>query len=209
MDEMRMQEKPERSKAMSWFLGCLVALVLFAVLCAGGSWLMCGSIVDWAVEAMHDVFVEAVEDSDLDEEDIASIKTDLGRLKDAFLEDRVQQDQLQNFEEDFQQILGLGLCKYMDKTVLPESGMDAEELESSRRTVQRFGRGIQEGSIDMERDLQNINLNNDNGEWDLENIRDAVSKMQTVVESENIPDEPFELDVAGEFTQLVDSLIGE
>jgi len=207
MDPMRTEEEPRRSKAMSWFVGCLGALVIFAALCAGGSWLMCGSIVDWAVEATHDVFVEAVEESNLDEEDIASIKTDLGRLRDAFLEDRVQQEELQDFEEDFERVLGIGFAKFMVTTVLPNSGMEGEELESARRTAQRFGHGVQEGSINSERGLGKFQLESNNGEWNLDKVRDTVSEMKAAADRENIPDEPFELDVAGEFSQLVDSLI--
>jgi len=207
MDSMRTEEEPRRSKAMTWFVGCLGALVIFAALCAGGSWLMCSSIVDWAVEAMHGVFVEAVEQSDLDEEDIASIKTDLDRLRDAFLEDRVQQEELQDFERDFERVLGIGFAKFMVTTVLPDSGMEGEELAGAERTAQRFGRGIQEGSINSERGLGEFQLENEDGEWNLDDVRDTVSKMKAAADRANVPDEPLELDVAGEFTQLVDSLI--
>jgi len=204
-----MEEKPQRSQAMSWFLGCLVALVAIAVLCAGGCWLAADRIMGFAVDKIHGVMVEAIEESYLPEEQVASIKNDLGRLRDAVIEKRVVMERVEALDEEIERVLSLGFLEWFEHSAIDDAGMEPEEAEAARRTVQRFARGINERKLDMEHDLDNVNLQRRNGDehWDIDSIQRTVRQMQEAVENANIPDEPYQADIGREFTILVDNLI--
>ena len=196
---------PERSKAMSWFLGCLIALVVFAVLCAGGSWLACGRLVDMGIDWTHDRMVEAVEESNLPEEQVSSLVADLGRLRDAAIDGRVDWNRLEELEQEVERMVSLGVLQFFEGTVIDDCGMEADEAAAAKRIAQRYSRGVQEGTLD----LQNLDIRHEGGQesWDIEEVRDTIARMQRKVDAAQIPDEPFQADVAGEFSALVDDLI--
>ncbi|MAB78007.1 MAG: hypothetical protein CMJ89_01525 [Planctomycetes bacterium] len=205
-----MEEKPKKSKALSWFIGCLAALVVFGILCAGGSWLACHTLFDKAIQYGYERMVEVVEESELPQEQVSSMKSDLRRLRDAALGGEVDFQRMEGLEEEMGRLITLGALHWFAVEVVENSALPPQEAQEAKRTIERFARGIQEGKLHAD-DLERFQLRNEQSdgerEWDIEDTRRTIAEMREEVDEAGIPDEPFQADVAKEFTQLIDELI--
>ncbi len=196
----------KKSKAFPWLIGCSITMLVVGGLCVGGAYYAYHRLIDF----VHDGFAQMIEESGLPTDQVASMKTDLDRLRDAVVDGDVDWSQFEALEEELERVVTLGVLQWYETEVLSEVELPEEERAEGRRTVQRFARGVQEGTLDPD-DLRRFDLEVDEETrekgWDPEEVRRNLAAMKAAVDEAGVPDEPFQADVAAEFTALVDGLI--
>lgn len=172
-----------------------------------------------APEWAHDAVVAAVEDSDLEPEAKASIREDMGRLLDEYRAGNITGERAQAALEEFAESpLPVLLIAYaaMDGYIDP-SGLSDEEKSAARQVLQRVARGTFEGEIDpddLEVAFDYISQKDFQGNRQLKNhvsdedLRAFIAECKSVADQAGVPDEPYEVDVAGEVKRIVDRALG-
>ena len=211
MTDESMTEEKSGSKTLNWVLGCGAAILVVALLCGGGVWWSVLYVQEKAIEAIYAASIEAIEGTRLPQEQIDSMKLDLDRLKTAAEDWQIELDQLDNLEPEIFRVLSLGGLRWYEVHVVPQvAEFTPDEKADAVRQLQRLARGIQEGVIHP-KELQSLNVKvekgRDDDSYDSEDIRRDIAKVRRIVDEEGIIDEPFDVDVAREFTNLVDGLI--
>ncbi len=203
--------KKSESKAFNWLLGCGIAIVVVGVLCAGGSWVA----FQWGKQKMIDFVYESasavIEETQLPQPQIDSMMVDLNRLKEAAEDGNIEWDKLEGLEDDIARVGALGGMRLYEIHVIEKTeGITEEERDDARRQVQRLARGIHEGDISV-RELQGLDVRFDKddreGGYDPEDLKRDIAKVRRIVDAAKIVDEPFDVDVAGRFRDLVDDVI--
>ena len=209
-----MAEETKKSKAFPWLIGCAIALVVLGVLCAGGAWFGFSFVKEKVIEVAHTQLTDMVEESGLPAEQVASMRADLDRLRQAAVDGDIDFDSLETLDQELERVISLGVVQYYAVSIVPASGMPAEEQADAVRTLERFARGIQEETVSLS-DARNLHLDferkgdaEQGWEIDIEEVRMDVKRIREIVDTAEIPDEPFQADVATQFSSLVDGLIG-
>ena len=209
-----MTEETKKSKAVPWLIGCAIGMVALGVLCAGGAWLGFRFVKEKVIEVAHTQLTDMVEESGLPAEQVAFMKADLDRLRQAAVDGNIDFDSLETLDQEFERVISLGVVQFYAVSIVPASGMPAEEQADAVRTLERFARGIQEETVSLS-DARKLHLDfehRDDAEqgWkvDIEEVRSDVERIREIVDAAGIPDEPFQANVATQFSNLVDGLIG-
>jgi len=209
-----MAEETKKSKAFPWLIGCGIAFVAVGVLCAGGAWFGFGFVKKKVIDLAHTELTDMVEESGLPAEQVASMRADLDRLRQAAVDGNVDFDSLGTLDQEFERVISLGVVQYYAVSVVPASGMPAEEQADAVRTLERFARGIQEKTLSSS-GVRNLRFDfeprgdaEQGREIDIEEVRLDVQRIREIVDTADIPDEPYQVDVAMQFSSLVDGLIG-
>ena len=202
-----MADGDKSSKAVKWLIGCSIAMLVVVLACGGGAYWAWGAFVDYA----HAGAVEGLEKSGLPEEQVSSMRDDLARLKEAVLDWEVDVSKLEGMEQNIEKLVSLGVIQWFDGHVVPDSELPEDEKVEASRTLQRLARGVQEETIGQQEALAILDIDTDNEgrveEWDPEDLRIAIAKAKKLADDNEVPDEPFQVDVASEFSELIDELI--
>jgi len=206
-----MDAEPKKSKVVPWLIGCSIAIVVVGALCVGGSWFAFNAFVDKAIEVGHQELTRMVEESQLPEEQIASMTHDLDRLRDAAIDRKIELANLEGLDSEFERVLSLGVVQWYSVEVLGSTDLPEEERASARRTMERFARAIHEEKLDIDDVDLEVKVDEHTTEtgYDVDQVRRDVERVKARVDGAGIPDEPFQADVALEFTRLTDGILGE
>ena len=204
-----MSEEKQGNNTMKWLLGCSGGLVLLAILCGGAAYLGFGMAKEKLIELAHQGVSELIEDTGLPEEQVDSMLADLDRLRTAAEDGDLDLARLENVEAEVEAVLMLGIVQWYGANVVAEVGFPPEEEAAAQRTLQRLARGLQDGTLDGHDVDLKIERDENVGEhgWDPKEVRRTIARIDDRVEAAGIPDEPFQADVAQEFTRLIDSLL--
>ncbi len=210
-----LEDPPKKSAAFKWLIGCSIALVVVGVLCAGGAWYAFSHLADFVWEATIEGTVAMLEEVGLPEEDVASIQSDLERLRAAYEDGRVDLQSLGEFASTTMQgpFLQVVLLRAFGNEYLPRAELDPEALARAERDLQRLERGVWEGVVSTHRVQTLLGTSDGNAnEWEERwaepaEIRATLDEVSAIVNEKAIADEPFELDMIAEFRQLIDDVI--
>lgn len=201
------------SKTAKWLIGCTIGIVVMGIVCAGLAWWGYGAAKEFGIEFVHEKLVVAVEKSGLPPAQVDSMKVDLDRAKMAAEEGRLDYAKLEGLEQSLEKIVAMGVVKWFETGVVgdPELAFDDAERADAQLTMQRYACGVQNDQINPSEASARIQVQiDDDGEvrrWDPEDVRAVVAKCKRDLEGSGVPEEPCEVDVASEFSSLVDGLI--
>jgi len=210
MSDVPIEAKP-KSKTTSWLIGCTIAIFATGLLCAGGAWFGFKILKEKTIEMAHEGLTTMVDESGLPESQITSMKADIDRLRDAALDGRINFEGVEGLEVEFERVISLGIVQWYSVAVIESVTMPEDEKADARRTMERLARGIQDGTLEL-RDVDGFHVEVDEegaDGWSVEDVRTDVARVKTVVDAAGIPDEPFQADVAAEFSQLIDGMMVE
>jgi hypothetical protein len=185
-------------------------VVVVGLLCAGGAWWGAGAAWEWGVNWGHEQATGYVRDSQLPPEQVESILADLERARRAALDGRIDYGRLETLEDEIARVGSMGLVQAFEARVLGSTELPPQEMDEAVRAVQRLARGIQEGDIHP-REIPAIDLEvGHDGRleaWDVEDVRAVVRKARRAADDAGVPDEPFQVDLAARFAEVIDGLI--
>ena len=218
-------EEPKGSKGKKWLGCCCGGLVLVAILCAGGAYWGGSYLKAFLPEILAEELNRIAESSGLPQEQIDALKAEVERLRAGIEDGKVDWEEFGEFFNNYddEPLFALVAVQAFDMGVLEPSELPPEEKETARRSVHRFARGLDEGSIPLYRayDLFGVERSQDFGggnveirvetsenPWEtLDGIRSTVAEAKRFADEAGVPDEPYTLDVASHFAGVVDDLV--
>jgi hypothetical protein len=198
-------EPKSGSKAMKWVIGCGVALVLSLGCCLGGGYFAIQKGIDFT----HARLVETVRASELPDDQVESVVSDLGRLRDAAKDGNLDFEKVGTVDQEVERALMLGFIVWYETSVVESTDLSVDEKADARRQLQRLARGLDEETL-TQGDIQRLDIRVQAGTeegWDVESVRREVARVKELVDENGIVDEPYQADVAAKFTEIVDALI--
>lgn len=210
--------RPQPSGCRNFALGCGCAIGCLLLVAVGiGVWVAL-NWKNWAADLGKKVAADAVAKSTLPAEDKARILKRINQLADDFKAGKVSTEQLGRVMEQIAKspLLPLGLVMAADEKYVKPSGLTDEEKDAGRRTLQRLARGAFEKSI-PENDTQEVmklltDRQPDGSEQLKEHLTDDelkafLEKAKEKADSANVPDEPFEVNIADEIEKAIDNVL--
>lgn len=199
-------------------MGCGCVFVCLLLVVAGlGVWAAMNWKI-WVADGTKQVAADAIAKSKLSPEDKGRVLKRINGLADDFKVGKVSTEQLIKVMEEIAKspLLPLGLLMAADEMYVKPSGLSSDDQEAGRRTLQRFARGAFEKSIaetDVEEVMKLLMERQPDGSDKLkERLTDAeleafLAKTKEKADAANVPDEPFEVNIADELDTAIDKVL--
>lgn len=182
--------------------GCLIVILMGVIL---------GAVVwtqwrGWTADSLRSVAEEMIKRSDLPDAQSTRIRERINGLAEDFENGDVSTTQFG---------LAMGLLmqgpffvKIFHDEVVTRSGLSDDEKAEASLTLQRFARGVSEGSISTT-DLQESASGAKNQKPSDDDIRAIIAECKTKADNAGIPEEPHEIDVAGSVDRAIERALKE
>ena len=215
-----------RGSGSSCVATCLIlvgvgALFLTLSVVIGGFWFY-RNFRSLASDAATGAMNAIVDESEMSIEAKQELKAQIQRVSLAYQAGDIDGEQIQEILEALvdSSLLTIVVLQEAESRYLTESGLDGDEQSAARRTMDRIGRGLFEATITPEelnpalepiidesappdsRTMKSPGVVTD------DELRELLSNLKRIADEHEIPDEPFELDVPGEFRRRIDEVIG-
>lgn len=231
---MRMISTPRSTRSAtpatrrgSFLTGCLIVLaVLVIIAVVAGLWLRAnyrGLVANWATQGVQAV----VDDSELSDDQKSQIMAEVETLATDYKENRISnQEMLEVFQEIAESpLLPLGAVYAVDRGYVQPSELTTEEKGDARLQLQRVARGFYEEKISQEEledvlepiskrqpaDADPSDFNIDLQEPEnvtVEELRQFVERARAAADEAEVPNEPYEIDIAAELRKAIDRALG-
>jgi hypothetical protein len=200
--------------------GCLIALAVVVVLALAGGiyvYFQWRGIVGGMV---REVAAQAIEKSALAEDDKKGMMEQIDRMIVAFEEDKLSQANIERFFNGLARspLVHVGVIAAVEATYIDNSGLPDAEKEAGKLALQRFARGVFEKTIDKDKakELWSMLTEKDaEGATKMkeqltdEELNELITKAEDYADQANVPNEPFKIDIVGEFRKAVDEALNE
>lgn len=220
LDTLRADDSsaPPASGCRNFAMGCgCAAGALLLVVVAIGIWVA----MNWktlTADFTKKIAADVVAQSSLTPEDKARVLKRINQLADDFKDGKISQEQLGKVIEEIAKspLLPLSLLMMADEKYIKPSGLSSDDQEAGRRTLQRFARGAFEKNI-ADNDVKEVmklltERQADGGEKLKERLTDAeletfLAQAKVKADAANVPDEPFEVNIADELDKAIDKVL--
>jgi hypothetical protein len=216
-------EPPRRSGWTACLIGCLVIAVIGVCVCGGVVWYFyanVGHFKSLMADAARQAIVSGIRESELEESEKQAIIAQVDRVIDQYKAGDISLQQLQQVMEQLAEspLMGAIVVFSVEANYVEPSGLDEEEKQQARRTLQRVLRGVTEEKIRMEElepAMEHVTVQRAGGSRELkqsisdEDLRAFLSDLKEKADQAEIPDEPFEIRISDEFRKAVDRALGE
>lgn len=180
------------------------------------AWWSYGHVREWAAAGAYEAVSATIAEAQLEPAQRSAILADLARLRDGFASGEVSLKQAQQFFESLSSgpFLPVAAVIATDRLVLEPSDLSPEEKLEGRIHLERIARGLHEGSIANKEALALLEtIDQDPAQDDynferkptLEEVRALIAKTKALADEREIPVETFDVDLAAEVHQAVDS----
>lgn len=209
---------PPASGCRNFAVGCgCAAGALLLVVVAIGIWVG----MNWkalTADFTKKVAADVVAQSSLAPEDKARVLKRINQLADDFKDGKISEEQLGRVIDEIAKspLLPLSLLMMADEKYIKPSGLSSDDQKAGRRTLQRFARGAFEKSI-ADNDVKDVmklltERQADGSEKLKERLTDAelvafLAKAKEKADAANVPDEPFEVNIADELDKAIDKVL--
>ena len=211
-------ENEKKGNGSKWFFGCCGGLLIFMMLLAGGGYYGAGWAKNKGVTAMREGIAESLKDSELSAEETGKINSQMERLETAVkgwgvIEALKHMGNLKDVEGDVKNIGFHAILLSYGQFVLPRTDMPEEERVAGRRTLERFARGVDEGKLSVNEDDKAWELDgkreDDKTVFDVEQVRAHLVQLKAQADAAEIPDEPYQVEIAAKLESIIDAFIAE
>lgn len=199
--------------------GCLIVLAILIVIVGIALFWVYMNWRSWTATLMVEGAKVAAAEFGLPDDQRDAVVAEIDKLAQDFKDKKISPQDLVRIMEDITEgpLLPMGGVLGAQRKFIEPSEMTTEEKEESMRSLQRFARGIHEKKIPHEaiEDIVKpvITLQPD-GNWKfkdnptIEEVRQFVANAKTKADEVDIPDEPFEVDIAAELRKAIDRVRG-
>lgn len=214
---------PQRSGS-KWLpgclIGCLVTFVLGVGLCAGVVWYVMSHAKAIASNMARGIIVNAVENSELDEEEKQAIIAQVDRVADKYKSGEISTEDLGRIMEELAEspLVGAIMIYSIEAKYVVPSGLSDEEKLQARVTLQRVLRGVCEETIDpkeLDPLMEHVTIEMPDGSRQLketvtdQELREFLAECKRKADEAEVPDEPFEVKISEEFRRAVDKALSK
>ena len=193
--------------------GCLLAGVL-AITIVAGVWIAM-NWKTWAADASKAVTAQVVAQSSLKPEEKARIIKRIDQLADDFKSGKLSPEQAGKVLEQIAQspLFPIALVMAAEEKYVKPSGLSADDKTAAQVTLQRFARGAFEKKIpeaDLNEVMQLLMQKQADGSDQLKRVlTDAelttfLEKAKQKADKAEVPDEPFNVNIADELEKAID-----
>lgn len=212
-------QKKSGSGCTGWIIGCLVVcLILAAIACGVGYWIY-SNAGGWAADFAETAINDAIDESELPEEQKVAMKEQVSRLTQGYRDGDVTLEQLAQIGEKLQDspVMTAIPVEVVRSTYLAKSGLTEEQKAEATKQLQRVAHGMFEKKI-TEEELKTlidgrlgdvgpdgeIKFRNDVSDEELLEFTKAAKEL---ADSKDIPDQNYEIDFAAELKKAVDEVL--
>lgn len=199
--------------------GCLIALAILVLALIGGGVYVYMNWKGWAAAGVQAVAREVVNNSDLPDDQKTAILAEITTLTDDFKAGKITLEELQRVGEAVAEspLIPLAAVAAARQKYVEPSDMTDEEKASAIRSLQRFARGVHEKKIPVEAIedvVKPITTLRPDGQWELKEtptrleLDQFVENAKSQADAAEIPDEPFDLNIAEELKKAIASARG-
>jgi hypothetical protein len=201
-------------------MGCLIVAVVCVVLAGIAAYFIAQNWRPWMARILSEGINQSIDQSDLPAEEKDQIKVQVRRVADAFRDKRISNEQMGQLFQDLMEspLLAIFVVQAAEAKYLDPSGLNDEEKDEARITIQRFTRGAVEGKIDkaaVDAALDHIADAKDDGGWQLRDqvtdaeLRAFLAVAKAEADKAEIPEEPIDFDPSEEIKRIIDKAMGE
>lgn len=202
--------------------GCLVVLGVLAILgVIAGIWLA-NNWRDLAAEVLTPPLIEAIERSDMTEEDKARVIAQVEALSQEFRDKKISLEEMGRVIEEIAEspVLPVAAVMFVEEQYIRRSGLSEEEKADARLQIGRLARGVFEEKIDEERIRYVVEPISEPGSTgdDFEirppdrvsddDLRRMIERAREEADAAEIPDEAFLVDIPGELERAIEKALG-
>jgi hypothetical protein len=214
------EEEKQSGGGKKILIGCCGGLLLLAVLCVGGGWYGLNKAKDGAAGIMRSEMADVLAKTELSTEQIEGIDGEIERFEIAVRSWSLTETakHMANVallpDELVNMTIHVALVGYSN-FVLPNTDLPEEERELGKRTIQRYARGIDEGTIQggqSDRNSWELNTKQEHGEkveFNVDEVRALLADLQQAAEAAQVPDEPYEVDLTLKLKGIVDTVLSD
>lgn len=199
-------------------IGCGVAAVLMAIV---GIVITVIIVLNWRTFVSNftvDLAMQVVDQSEIPQDGKERIRKRLTALAEDFQAGRLSKEQIGAIIEKVVEspLIVIALVKSAETQYVKPSGLDADEKAAAHRTLERFGRGLFEQKIaPQQQDEVMQHVMRDEGEdrkkikqkMTDDEVRAFLAKAKEAADDAQVPDEPFDIDIADEFEKAIDAVL--
>ena len=196
-------------------IGCLVVFILAVV----GGVIVVMNFKSIASSAVSAAVKAGINESELPAEQKQRVIKQVDRLTTAYKAGEISEEQLGSLMEKLAEgpLFPLGMVYAFESEHITPSDMTEAEKQAAKRSLQRVARGIYEESIDrdeLEELLGLITTADGQGDRQMkeqltrQELDAFLAAAKDKADEAQVPDEPFEVDVATEIEQAVDQALG-
>ena len=211
---------PPRQSGCLWIaVGCGVLSVALLVALILGGYYFAHQGKQVVADAVVKVAINALRQSELPEVQQARLVSQIDNLVQGFKAGEITLEQLGEIVErlvDNNTIVAAGLLYVVEHHVLDEVELSPDVRQDAHRAVQRLARGVVEEKIEMkalETAAEPLLEIGPDGRKELKSdlsgdeIQQLIDTSTQLADQAEIPDEPFEIDIAAEFDSLVKDVL--
>jgi hypothetical protein len=198
-------------------MGCVIFLLVLALLCGGGLLYVYFNWQVWAGDAARQVVVEAIKKSELQPADQDRVIVQVDRIIDEFKAGKISVERLGEMLKKVADspLMPLVVVKAFEEQHLKKSSLPDDEKAAAELVLQRVARGVAEKKIEASELTDAIeSISEKQGETTKvkenlteEDLRGFIEKLEAIADEKMISDEPFVVDIPTEFEKLVDELL--
>jgi hypothetical protein len=210
---------PRKDNTLKIVLIVLGVLFLIGLLICGGlivaAYYFAANAKGMITEGVRSAVVQTIRESDLRQEDKDVMVAQVNRVADEYKAGRITIEDLTRIMENMAEspLMVLGMVYVMDEKYIKPADMPESEKEAARLTLQRAARGVYEQKIDqqqIESAIDPISTKDAQGNRQLKDrvttqeLRAVLTELKRLADEAQVPDEPFQVDIGGEFKKAVD-----
>lgn len=214
-------DRPQRGNGCLWaVIGCggVCLLMLIGVLVAG--WFAVRKGPGMLADALLRGAAEGIVEMQLPEDQKQRLSQRLEQLADDVKSGRVTQEQLARIVKRLttdKPLVAAGILYAIEHHLLTEIDLPPEKEAAANRAVQRVARGVIEGRIALdalEQIAAPILVEKRGGSKEIKpDLQEAdidllIASCRKAADQAEVPDEPFAIDMAAEFSAIVDQVLG-
>jgi hypothetical protein len=213
-------EKKQRSWLSSCLVGCLVMTVVGIVIAGLVVYWVSQNWRGWASDLFTAGIEQAIEASELPPQEQQEVKQEVDRVIEAFRGGRLSGEQVELLAKRLMEspFLTMIVVSTVDAHYFEKSGLTNEEKVDGKVTLQRFVRGVVDGTIDkdsMDAAMAHVADRQGDGNWRLreqvtdEQLRNFLAAAKSKADEANIAAEPEAFDPSDEIKRIVDEALNE
>lgn len=195
-------------------IGCGV-IVLVGVI---GVFMLVKNVHKIAAAGVEAGFTAMVEGSPMPDAQKKDMLAQIKSLADDVRSKKIGMEEFAKIMQEFAEgpLLSLGLISAAQLQFFEGATLSEEETKDAQLAFERFARGVVEGKIKQDQIkpvTEMVIVQKPNGQSELKKLSDAeraelLAKIKEVVDAAAIPNEPYQVDYAGEFKKLIDRAMG-
>lgn len=216
----RRTENSRSCRRGSLLTGCLIVLAIVVVLVVVGGVYVGTHWRGWMADVTVGVATQVLNASELSDDQKQQIIGEIEQLASDFKAKKISLEELVKVATAIGESPLLPVVAVMaaDKQYLDSSGLSDEEKADARLQFQRMARAVHEKKISRDEAFQSMDeiMVRTNNNWQLrdretvddDDLRQLAVELKAATDEAGIPNEPFEIDFAAEFTKAINEALG-